>query len=188
MATKTVKRTPRRKVAKIKETVVDVKRTLPKIDKRKLKVAGVVVLVAAGLGLFWWKTNSWPIVALVNGVPVTRFEVNQQLYAQGGAQVLDGIVTQKLIQSELSKKKISVSQADIDAKIAEIQTQLGENITVEQALSMQGMTLSQFKDQLKIQMGLEKLVEPTTDSAKLRQEMIDFVQGLKDKAKIWTLK
>lgn len=181
MATKTVKRVQRSKI-------VEVEKTSPKIDKRKLKIAGIVVLVAAGLGLFWWKTNSWPIAALVNGMPVTRFEVNQQLYAQGGAEVLDGIVTQRLIQTELSKKRISISEADINTKIAEIQTQLGENITVEQALSMQGMTLPQFKDQLKIQMGLEKLVEPTTDSAQLRQEMIDFVQGLKDKAKIWTLK
>lgn len=183
MATKTVKKAPRRKVTKVEkvEEVVEVKRTFP-------KVAGVVVLVAAGLGLFWWKTNSWPIVALVNGVPVTRFEVDQQLYTQGGAQVLDGIVTQKLIQAELLKKKISISEADVNSKLAEIQTQLGANVTVEQALSMQGMTLPQFKNQLKIQMGLEKLVAPTTDSAKLRQEMMDLVQGLKDKAKIWTLK
>lgn len=181
MATKIVKKVQTSKV-------VEVKRTFPKIDKRKLKVAGVVVLVAAGLGLFWWKTNSWPIVAVVNGLPITRFEVNQQLYAQGGKQVLDSIVTQKLIAAELGKKKIKISDVDINVKLAEIQTQLGAEMTIEQALSLQGMSLSQFKDQLKFQMGLEKLVEPTTDSAKLRQEMLDMIQSLKDKAKVWVLK
>lgn len=185
MATKTVKIA--KKVTKV-QRVDEVTKVLPKIDFDKIRMAVVVILIAAGLGLFWWKTNSWPVVALVNGMPVTRFEVNRQLYAQGGAQVLDGIVTQKLIQSELSKKKISISETDITSKLTEIQTQLGTDITVEQALSMQGMTLSQFKNQLKVQMGLEKLVEPTTDSAKLRQEMMDLVQNLKDKAKIWILK
>lgn len=177
-----------KRVQSPKKPVVETVRVLPKIDKRKLKVAGVVVLVAAGLGLFWWKTNSWPIVAVVNWVPVTRFEVNQQLYAQGGKQVLDSMVTQKLIAAELAKKNVKVTDADINAKLAEIQTQLGTQMTIDQALSLQGMTLPQFKDQLKFQMGLEKLVEPTTDSAKLRQEMLDMIQSLKNKAKMWQLK
>ncbi len=170
-----------------KEMTVEISKT-PIFNKKKLKVAGVVVLVAAGLGLFWWKTNSWPIVAVVNWVPVTRFEVNQQLYAQGGKQVLDSMVTQKLIAAELAKKNVKVTDADINVKLAEIQTQLGTQMTIDQALSLQGMTLPQFKDQLKFQMGLEKLVEPTTDSAKLRQEMLDLIQSLKDKAKVWVLK
>jgi len=136
------------------ESVVEVK----KFDIKKYKWVGVVVTLVLVLVVFWWRTNTWPIVGFVGLRPITRFEVDQELFKQGGKSIIDNIVTQNIVESELASKKIVVSDTDVDVKLGEIKSQLGAGTTIEQVLADSGMTLADAKKQLKLQMGIEKAV------------------------------
>lgn len=118
-----------------------------------------LVLFLVLLVLFWYKTNSWPVVALVGMRPVTRFEINQTLFKQAGKTQVDDVVTELLVVNELNKNKISITPAQIDAKISEIRTQIGSNGTLEDILKTRNMTMVELRKQLGLQMGIEKLLK-----------------------------
>lgn len=145
---------------------------------------GLILLV----GFFWYKTNSWPVVSLVDNRPIFRFQVDQMLFAQGGAQALDSLIVEQLIANDISNKNIQVSDEEIQAKLDQIKTQIGSEEAFAQALTAQGLTEDSLKKQFKLQLGLEKLVEPSTDSAVLQERIYTYVEALRasSRVKTWT--
>lgn len=137
------------------------------------------------LGLFWYQTNSWPIVATVNYRPIWRWDFDKAMYDQVGQQVLDNLVVEELIKNELASKKITVDQGEVDNRISEIKKEIGSDESFAQALAFQGMTEQTLREQISMQLGLEKLVEPSTDSAKMSEDIYSLVQKLRDEGKVW---
>ncbi|KKR84045.1 MAG: PpiC-type peptidyl-prolyl cis-trans isomerase [Candidatus Woesebacteria bacterium GW2011_GWB1_41_10] len=101
----------------------------------KQKIASLALLVV----LFWYRTDSWPVVALVNNYPISRFELNQLMYKRVGQEALENLVVDKLIVQELAAKGVNVSDEEVNKKIEEIKTQIGSAESFEQALAIQGM-------------------------------------------------
>ena len=147
------------------------------------KVVGVALL----LGLFWYRTNSWPIVAVVNGELVTRFELNQLMYSKVGESAVEDLLMSKIIGQEIANKKIKVEDSEVAGKLKLIKDQIGSEENYQQALAIQGMTEKQLITQIEMQIALEKMVEPSTDSAKLQQEVSQLVQDLRTKATVWKI-
>ena len=117
-----------------------------------------VILLAVLLFLFWYKTNTWPIVAMVGLKPVTRFEVNQLLFKQGGKTQVDDMVTEILVKNELNKNKIFITDNDVNNKISDIRKSLGNSVKLEDVLTQRNMSMAGLKNRVKIQMGIEKLM------------------------------
>ena len=129
----------------------------------------VVLVVAAFLlkGLF--------VAALVNGQPISRLEVVSQLEKQGGKQALTSLVDQTLILQEAKKKKITVSQSEIDASLKQIEDSLkGQGQDLDTALAAQGMTKQDLLMQLKLRSLVEKLL---ADKIKISdKEIADYIE------------
>lgn len=117
-------------------------------------IAGILI----ALTLYWYKTNTWPVVAVVNNQPIFRYNIVSELYKQGGEQIVDSIITEKLIQQELKNKGIQVTDGEIDEKVNLIKTSLGAGVDLDQALADRGMTMKDLRDQLGLQVGIEKAV------------------------------
>ena len=114
-----------------------------------------VILVVAALffakGIF--------VAATVNGSPISRLLVIQELEKQGGKQALEDIIDKKLIETELNKQKVTVNKEEVDAEIEKIKTQVAsQGGTLEMALAKQGMTEEKLREQITIQKKLEKLL------------------------------
>lgn len=125
--------------------------------KKNRLVMIVVVLILLGAALYLVK--QWFVVALVNGQPIARLKVVQELEKQGGKRVLDSLIVQELIRQEAKKKNVQVSQSDVDASIKKLEESFkAEGQTIDQILSLQGMTRKDLEDQMKIQITLEKLL------------------------------
>lgn len=133
-----------------------------KISKKYLIAGIVIILVAALLYTF----RSLFIVATVNGQPISRLTVVTELEKQGGKQTLTTLVTKTLIEQEAAKKRITVSQKDIDEEIKKIEASLAkQGQTLDQVLQLQGMSRDALVSQIRIQKLVEKLVGnvPVTD-------------------------
>jgi len=112
----------------------------------------LLILIFIFRGLF--------VVALVNGKPISRIQYEQILQAQAGKQVMNSLVTKTLLQEEASKRNISVSQAELDAQIHTISQQLAtQGQTLDNALAAQGLSKSNFMDQLKLQLIVQKMLK-----------------------------
>lgn len=128
--------------------------------------AGMVLVLGA---LFFSK--GFFVAATVNGSPISRLSVVQELEKQGGKQALESIITEKLIKNELEKNDIVVESSAVDTKIKEIESQVvSQGGTLEDALIEQGMTIEELKEQLQTQLKLEKIV---ADKVVVTDEEVD---------------
>lgn len=131
------------------------------IKRSYIVIAGVVFVVLAALYL----TRSWFVAATVNGQPISRLAVIKELEKSGGANALNTLVTKTLIAQEARKKHVTVSNADVDAEIKNIEKRLstqGQKLT--DALTSANMSMNDLKDQVRYQKLLEKMVGPVTIS------------------------
>lgn len=143
-----------------------------KIDYR---IVGAVLVVMAAFAGFWYKTNSWPIVAMVGMRPVTRFEVTQELFKQYGKDALENKVTEMLVKNELDRTGVSVSDTDVTAKIDEIKGSLTEGTDLDSLLASRGMTKQQFEYQLRLQLRVEKALMAKINITD--QEVSDYLKA-----------
>ena len=118
----------------------------------------IILLLIAG-GVLIYLVKSLFIAAFVNGRPVSRIALIQELEKQGGQKVLDSLIEKSLILQEANKEGIKVSKADIDAEIARIEALLKEqNLSLDEALSMRGETMASLSEQIKLQKTVEALL------------------------------
>ena len=168
-----------KKRVKMQETPVLKKINIATI-KSKLKqpkiILGliVVVLVVAAFflkGLF--------VAAMVNGEPISRISIINELEKQGGKQALSASINQALILQEERKKKVEVSQDELNAAVKEIEDNLkAQGQSLDSALEMQLMTREDLLAQLKIRNLVEKLL---ADKIKVTdKEIADYIEENKE--------
>lgn len=141
-----------------KNTKVETKTPTTKKVKPNYKLISIVVLVGL-LVTFLFMLRSQLIVATVNGTPITRYSLIKELEKQGGKQVLEGLVIQKIIDQEANKKGVKVTDQDIDAEIDKIRGQIPQGMTLEQMLELQGGDIQTLRTQLVLQIKLRKILE-----------------------------
>lgn len=126
--------------------------------KKHLLALSFGVAIALILGTLFYSKGFF-IAATVNGSPISRLAVIGELEKQGGKQALEAIITERLIEAELKKNTIVVSDADIDAEIEKLEEQVAsQGGTLEEALAAQGMSMEILRTQIKTQKGLEQLL------------------------------
>lgn len=170
-APKAVARVKEAMVAETTEsTISNVSVLREKIMQPRVFTGLIVVIMIVGIyflkGLF--------VAALVNGEPITRLAVVSELEKQGGKQALSSLVNQALILQEARKKKVTVSQSEINAGLKQIEDSLkNQGQSLDTALAMQGMTRQDLMTQLKLRTLVEKLL---ADKAKVTEaEIADYI-------------
>ncbi len=136
----------------------------------------VGVLVLAILLLLAYTQKGLAVAALVNGSPISRLSVVKELEKQAGKQVLDDMITKKLIATEIQKQHVVVASADIDAEMKKIEDQVtGQGGTLAQALAQQGMTEESLREQITIQKELEIVLADQTMVSD--DEVTEYLKG-----------
>ncbi len=130
----------------------------PKQVRRLPWVRVAVVVVILGLIAFFASNKGLLVAAVVNGRPIFRWQLDSTLISQYGQQTLDSMISQALINEEAAKAGITVSQADIAKKEADLVQSLGGNVSIDDVLQYQGMTRADFDNQLRLQIMVEKLL------------------------------
>ncbi len=124
------------------------------VSVRVLVVGGVLLLA---IGFFGWTNKGLFIAGTVNNQPIWRFQLENKMLSRYGDQTMEELVNERLIGGEAAKRNIVISAAEVDTKIAEIEKTLDGKISLTEALSQQGMTLAEFKEQVKLQLIVEKM-------------------------------
>ncbi len=138
----------------------------------------VIILIIIAVGAFLFFKKNWFVAAVVNNQPITSVEYYQNLKAKDGKQVLNQIIRDKLINQEANRKGIVISQEAMDKKVAEIEKQLGGKDGLKQALESRSITEMEFKNQIRIQLIVEKLL---ADQIKVSdKEVQEYIAQNKD--------
>ena len=99
-------------------------------------------------------------VATVNGVDITKDTLYNELITVGGAQTLDNLITEQLIEQEVTKTKITITDADVTKELDTIKKNFATEEEFEAALAQSGMTVENLKEEMKVQVKIRKSVEP----------------------------
>lgn len=124
---------------------------------KKLTVQIIIGIAVVLLGFLLFKNPSLLFAAKVNGKLVSRWELEKRFVSRYASQTIDEIVNEQLILQEGQKKGIVVTDKDITDKISKVEKSLGGKISLKDALVGQGLSMTEFTLQVRLQLTLEKL-------------------------------
>lgn len=121
----------------------------------------LVLVVLVTIVLIHYTNQRSEIVATVNGEKITRDELYQAMLVEGGREVLDRLITNRLVLQEGERLGITVTEEEIDAEIKNVINNnfFGMAEYFYQALEQYGLTEKAVKDDLKTETVLRKIVQ-----------------------------
>ena len=128
------------------------------ISRRTAIIIGCVI----AFGVLAFLSRGIFVAATVNGSPISRLSVIEELENQGGKAALDALITEKLITNEAAKKGVAVTDAEIGEELQKIEAQVtAQGGTLAEALAQQGMTEASLKESIRTQTLVQKLLSDT---------------------------
>ncbi len=142
-----------------RDTDQEEKKSSRRIGRKPVFVAiGIAALFVLAAILF---TEGFLVAATVNGSPVSRLAVIRELERQSGKEALESMIDRKLIEAELDRRNVTVTEDEIDGEIRKIEGQISGGQgggTLDEALAAQDMTRETLREQIAIQKRIEKLL------------------------------
>jgi len=135
-------------------------------------VIGVIIVALLSL-LYYFK--SFFIVAIVNGQPIWRSTLNNQMAKQYGQQMLDTLITETLIEQQAKNKGIMIDDDKVASETAKIEESVAsQGQTLDQILILQGMTRVDLKKQLRLNLMVEQLAG--SDASASAEEVTNYIK------------
>jgi len=153
----------------MKEGVSKNQETQKPTDKQSIKIkidkkTAIIIAAVIVLGALVYSAKGLFIVATVDGSPISRLSIISKLEKASGKNLLDSLITEKLVSNEAKAKKVIASNEEITEKIKKIEEQItSQGGTLAEALTGQGMSMDDLKTQIVLQLELEKLVADKTN-------------------------
>lgn len=136
------------------------------------------VLLILGLLIILYLNKNLFIAALVNNQPITTQELNTQMKKLYKERILNQMINEKILDQEARKKGVSVSPAEINEKIAEVEKSYGGKESFLMLLSQQGISEEEFTSQTKVRLLVEKLYSKEAQPSE--DEIKKYVEANKD--------
>lgn len=149
---------------------------LKKLNKKVISL--MLVLVIVGVALVGCSNGASSsddeIVAKVGDMTVTKSELYDELIKQNGAQILDILIADKIMHSEVEKQNISVTDEEIETGLEEMRDFYGSEEALNTELTNYGLTLDDVKDNIKSNLQIERLLAPYVEISD--EEIADFYE------------
>lgn len=140
---------------------------------RTIIILGVAILIVLGYLIFKWLVIAW-----VDGKPVTRVELLNQLEKRYGSDTKEQIISEKLILDEASRRNLSVSDDQLGSEIKKTEDQVGGHEALQSLLQQQKISESDFHKQIKIQLLIQKMFD--NEASVSSQEVDKYIEDNKN--------
>jgi foldase protein PrsA len=98
------------------------------------------------------------VVAVVNGEKITEDEFIREMEKRIGKQVLVDMVNRAMLEQAAREQGLAPTEQDVDAELARRKQRLPDESTFNRLLLQQGLTLEDYRDMLRMEMSLERLL------------------------------
>jgi len=129
-----------------------------KINKTKLFVMILVIALVLNFILVSCGKSNGEVVARVNNEVITKDELYDYLVKENGQTAINALVANKIIDLEAEKQNVKVTDEEVEKEIDKIAEQYGGRETFEQFLGMYGASLDDIKENIKVNIKIEKLL------------------------------
>ncbi|MDQ0229824.1 peptidylprolyl isomerase [Metabacillus malikii] len=131
-----------------------------KIISSKKTIVILAILIVAAIAVFIFLSTRSEVVAKVGKENLTKDDLYTFFVEQNGEAAVETLITQSIIDQEVKKEKISVTDKEIDEEVKKTIESIGGEEAFQQALASSGVTEEDFKKNMKTNMEIEKLLEP----------------------------
>ncbi|MCC6444044.1 MAG: peptidylprolyl isomerase [Armatimonadetes bacterium] len=97
------------------------------------------------------------VVAMVNGRPISRAALVQELIKRAGGQALDFMIEDAVRRDAIKQSGVVVSPQEVQKRLQELRQRMPGG-ALEQQLQRNGMTMNDLLSNLKAQVAIEKIV------------------------------
>jgi hypothetical protein len=126
-----------------------------KFGTRKMLILGLITIFA----LLAFSYRYLLVPASVNGKPIFIWTYLSQLHKQYGKQVVNQLIDIELINQQAEKSGIIVQTDEIENEYNKLSAQVAESGGIETFLASQGLTMSEAKKQISLNLKLQRLLE-----------------------------
>ena len=131
-----------------------------KLLRKKIVITIVTALVGLAIVAGILLSTKDSVVAKVGDTSISEEELQETLFDQYGADALDTLITNRLIELEADKQKVTVSEEEIDDEVATLAESYGGETALEEAVTASGSTMEDVRNDIIIYLQTEKLLEP----------------------------
>jgi len=129
-----------------------------KISKKTFYwIGGVVLAIIVVIAIASFTKKDY--VASINGEKITKDELYEILLTKYGANELEKIISDKVIEMEINKQKIEVTQDELDDEMKNYYNYYGGEESFKSLLAGSGTELADFEKDVKLYLGSLKLME-----------------------------
>lgn len=144
---------------------------VPSVTKKPMNPKVLkLALLAVIIGLLTYKIGPWLVPAVASNRPITRFEIWSRLEKTYGAQALDDMINEKILDKAIADSGVKVDESKLDAQIKSLETQFESTGGLDEALKQRGLTRKDLTKQIKTQLAVEELladkIAPSEDEVK----------------------
>lgn len=129
-------------------------------SRKGIIILTATLLLTASLILLGFSFFKQDAAAKVNGETISKDELYKVLYEQYGAETLDGLISEVLIEQEAEKKKINVTDNEIKEELKTLQESYGGKEIFDETLKSNGVSMDRIEQDLKNYILTKKLLEP----------------------------
>ncbi len=129
--------------------------------RRFYSIAGVILCLAGGVHpsvVQGAPSSGGPVMATVNGETITQEELVQRLLRYHGKSSLEALINRAVVNQEAKRQGVSVSDTELDARMALVKNQLGGAERYNQWLTQSGFTEGLHREQVRGTLLMEKII------------------------------
>ena len=119
----------------------------------------IVVIISIASALIFSSGNN-ETVAKVGDDEITKDELYNTLVENYGSETIDTMITDYIIDSEVKKENITITDAEIQAEMDKLVESYGGQETFDQQLAQSGITAEKMKEDISSYLKTLKLLEP----------------------------
>ncbi|MCK6207632.1 peptidylprolyl isomerase [Bacillus infantis] len=124
---------------------------------------GILVLILAAAGTAGFFLSKEPAVASVGSESIKKEELYSLLVKQYGDEALEALVTDKIIEMEAKKEKVTISDKEKEEELKNLKESYGGEEGFKAALEQSGVTEAGIAEDIEKYLKTEKLLEPRID-------------------------
>ena len=118
------------------------------IFKERNNYRYMLVAIALALIILITGCGKGDVVAKVEGKAITKDQLYDLLVEQNGEQVLDSMISERIIELEIKKQKIKVDKKEIEQELEKLKEQHGGEEGLNMIMMQYGMDLEALKDNI----------------------------------------